>query len=608
MCAASTGPSLPRSSTVTRRTFLGGVGAAAGSVLLPLGSVRPALSAVSFTGSAPITAAMHVHASWSEGRGSWEAQFAQARALGCNLIFLTDHDFRAVAWNYLTSMNGVPYQITSTGSFRQRQVTPNGAALRLLAESATTTRASVSAAVQETPTAWNRLRTSIAGTVLRHTMGGNRLTNGATYEVVVLLSFHPATGGRPAGQYALRYRYGSAPPNRHLEGAGLTGVVQRGPTAPGTVHDFDLVADVQRFWPDLLAIDNGLMMLSFVASSPRSGAVADVVRNSLNILRTGHTEADVISQQRAVIDRYAPRFPGLRMRPSVEISRLDPHLIPFGVPQFFPNQGALTWTNRDGWYRQLSADVHSRGGLLSWNHAFGATAGPLLSAAAQATLRRSVFADMLAKGWYGADILEVGYTVRGQVSTQSHFDLWDTFSRRGIFLTGNGTNDDHAGEHWATLNNGWTTGMWAPTSADADTTPALRAGRVYTRHAGRWTNGSIDLLVDDTVQMGKASVRNVGTSRSVAVFANNLPAGSTVEFVRGPVDGTGSDPATAIASRVTAAAFTGSGIVARPIDTTSSCFVRAQVRDATGMLVGTSNPVWLLRTTPARGIPPARRG
>lgn len=29
---------------------------------------------------------------------------------------------------------------------------------------------------------------------------------------------------------------------------------------------------------------------------------------------------------------------------------------------------------------------------------------------------------------FGADILEVGYAIRGNVSTAAHVDLWDTFS------------------------------------------------------------------------------------------------------------------------------------------------------------------------------------
>jgi hypothetical protein len=280
---------------------------------------------------------------------------------------------------------------------------------------------------------------------------------------------------------------------------------------------------------------------------------------------------------------------------------------PFGVPQFFPNQDDITTENQDAYYSGLSADVHGQGGLVSWNHPFGANAGPLLSGPDQASKRRTVFADMVAKNWYGVDILEVGYTTRGSVSTQAHLDLWDTFSRRGIFLTGNGVNDDHIGEHWATLGNGWATGIWAAGTADSAVIPALRNGRAYTRHAGRWPNGQIDLRVDGTVLMGQASASS-SNSRRLEVYASSLPSGSTVQLIRGPVGGTGSDPQTTALPSIQASAFAGSAhTVNRAIDTSSPCFVRAQVRNSAGVLIGTSNPVWLLRPGSGLSIPAGRR-
>jgi hypothetical protein len=50
----------------------------------------------------------------------------------------------------------------------------------------------------------------------------------------------------------------------------------------------------------------------------------------------------------------------------------------------------------------------------------------------------------------------------------------------------------------------------------------------------------------------------------------------------------------------------GGGAAVLAVDTSSSSFVRTQVLDATGEVVGLSNPVWLLREPPAAGIPQAR--
>ena len=79
--------------------------------------------------------AMHVHGSWSEGPGSWEAQFQQAATNGFDVLFMTDHDTRATAYNYATSLADAVYTSSSTGTFAQNVMTRTGGAVRLLAES-----------------------------------------------------------------------------------------------------------------------------------------------------------------------------------------------------------------------------------------------------------------------------------------------------------------------------------------------------------------------------------------------------------------------------------------------------------------------------------------
>jgi hypothetical protein len=48
------------------------------------------------------------------------------------------------------------------------------------------------------------------------------------------------------------------------------------------------------------------------------------------------------------------------------------------------------------------------------------------------------------------------------------------------------------------------------------------------------------------------------------------------------------------------------GVANVSVATSSDCFYRVQVVDASGDVVGTTNPVWLLRTAPPNGIPAAR--
>ena len=59
-------------------------------------------------------------------------------------------------------------------------------------------------------------------------------------------------------------------------------------------------------------------------------------------------------------------------------------------------------------------------------------------------------------------------------------------------------------------------------------------------------------------------------------------------------------------STLPASAFAG-GPVTVPVGTDASRFVRAQVVSSAGALLGSGNPVWLLREQPPVAIPAARR-
>jgi hypothetical protein len=229
----------------------------------------------------------------------------------------------------------------------------------------------------------------------------------------------------------------------------------------------------------------------------------------------------------------------------------------------------------------------------------------LLSAAARTTKRHQVWQQLQGVHDYGVDILEVGYLLRGQVDVATHIALFDTFARNGTFLTANGTNDDHGGLNWKGLKNGFFTGLWSASRSDADIRTALTGGRVYTAHLGRWTNGETDLLVDGTVPMGHVSVSSLAT-RSLAIYAVNLPAGGSVQVVTGPVDYAGAqDPGTSVTRTLAPSAFSG-GVATISVDTSVSRFYRVQILASDGTIVGCGNPVWLLRSSPPGGIPPSR--
>jgi hypothetical protein len=601
----------PRRTGLTRRTLLQGGAAAVGTAVLgPPHVARAApLVAAALSGQAVARAAMHVHASSSEGAASWEQQYANAAAQGIDVLWQTDHDFRARALRYMTRLSGT-WLPSTTGSWLRHSATFSAAGpIRVMVEAAGSTAATQSLDMQERPTAFNTFRTGIQGQTYTVVLGTSVLSAGARFEIVLRLSLHPARSGRPAGQYSLRYRFvRGATPARFAEQAGLAGVVRAPMPGDGTTVTLTPEADIRALWPTMLATDHSSAGLSFVATSPRRGVVADVGLRSVTVARPRHDAAGVRAAQEAALARYTAAS-GVLGLPSEEVS-LGPEAIAhcnvFGAPPEWALKADVGLANWRSYYRGMIRRVHARGGLVSWNHPLGFAGGPVLSAAEQVAHRRAVFASLAADDLLGADVLEVGYAVRGHEPFGQHLDLWDTLSRHARFLTGNGVTDDHSGQNWTALTNGFVTGVWVDATSEPGLVSGLAAGRAFTYHPRSCPELSLDTLTAGTVPMGGAAV--VGqASRPVAVQVTGLPSDATVELVRGPVDLTGRDPGTAVIARFPASAFTGTGTVGTAVPTTASCFVRPQVR-RNGALVATGNPTWLLRSVPPGGIPAARGG
>jgi hypothetical protein len=609
----------PPQSPASRRKFLGLAGGAAAGLILPTG-LQPSQAAqagalrrtagAGLSGPATVRMAMHVHGSWSEGPGSWQAQFSEAAAHGIDVLYLTDHDHRATAYGYVSDLTQVDLVHSSQGTLAKQNNVHGPSGLQLAATSASADPATVTATVPLEPTLIRPLRTAIAGHRLRQVVTGMRCDLGAHYEVTVQLSYRPATGGRPAGHYGLCYRFGQSltgplPSARYLESGGLIGVVSAPPIEPNTTQVLIPEDDIAILWPDLVAFDNCFYGLEFSATSQQSGAAVTVNVASMVIDRLRSEPDQVIADQERMIAAYAEQYPTVTGRVSSEASLLSPHLNAFAWPPMIADVASLS-TDPAAHAQRIVADVHARKGLVSWNHPFDG-ADPLFSPGEQAQRRREVFRSMVSVSAYRADIVEVGYRQRGGVSTETHLDLWDTFSRNGYFLTGNGVSDDHSGQDWSQQLNSFFTGAWAENAGPTTILSSLAAGRVYLASLADWPAGEIDLLVDSRVPMGGVSISQKATRR-LTIRASDLPPGGVLQLVVGPVDFCGAeDPGTTVWTSLSQSRLAG-GAYSLPITTQTPIFVRAQVRTAAGQIVGVSNPIWLLRRWPVGGVPQARRG
>ena len=629
---------------LTRRRFMHAAGLLAATAVLPglprrqgTGAtsqplaLRSSARDVGFAGGFAYSMAMHVHSSFSEQNGSMDAQLYQAASNAVDVLWWTDHDARMGSrnyrktvhftsltaesgatgesgpWKWLKKTNG-PVGAQSTGGIVANPSSPldpvAGGAMAVTAKSKTTVAATYGFFANCHP-AGDNYKDNLTGQSLSFEVMPTTGWSRGYLEFLATSSFHPATAGRPAGVYALSYRFVPPTVPAGRSAIGVLGVVTI-PVPPGqwnsiTVRPDD---DIAALWPDLDTRDFGLSGINVNAVS-----TGDTVTGYFDYLRfdrqmAGSAQFDMQKDMELVL---APKYPTVTQQQGLEVSWLLPHINWFGGQVVLPDYGVTKAKSYPAFIQNNTIpQIHAAGGLASYNHPYGYAEGTLLPVAQQQVMLTQVAAALLANRAMGVDLIEVGYNVRQGVGLGGHVALWDVMSRNAIFLTGNGTNDDHYGQDWTGIVNNFFTSTWAASTAEADLLAALAAGRAWCAPLASY-RGSMDLLVDGQCPMGSVSVSGVG-SRQLVLSATAVPTGGSVQVLRGPVDFAGTQDLTAGTAVV--ASFAAGDLVGDQasvaVDTTTSGYVRTQVLDASGAVVGLSNPVWLLRDQPPQGIPTPR--
>ncbi|SCL30885.1 hypothetical protein GA0070624_4162 [Micromonospora rhizosphaerae] len=552
-------------------------------------------------GRRPISMAMHIHGSFSEGIASYAAHLDQASRTDVDVIWWTDHDFRVAAHDHrrMVHFDGAEesegglawtWQASTEGRLAESAAdfieSPHGAddpprALRLSAAG--------DGILWYAGKAWNWTHTgNISDTTLHLDVLPESSGPDATLIIEIALSHHPARAGRPAGQYVLRYRIGAARPAGHSTD-GLLGTVDR-PAAPGEWrrHTLPLVEDVRRLWPDLVAGDNSLRGLRLgvgVTASARGSFVVDRLVFD-RARRTGQAGEDLRAE---VLRAYGDAFGGVTHHRAYEVS-LVRHLNWFGGDQTLPEFPSPPYRDNDvARTERMIEFLHSHGGVVCWNH-------PL-----DVESRDSLARLMIERHNLGADLVEIG---RGPLD--DHLWALDVAARNAVFFTAVGVTDDHDGTDWRGRADRHITYVWASSTGRDNLVDALRAGQAWFTDLARY-RGALDIEVDGRTAMGAVAVTDAAEV-TVRLLATDLPAGAALEAVIGTVDLAGlADLAPATSTTRISAPQLRQGRYDLRVRPGVGAYVRTQVRSADGAILAVSNPAWFLRTPPTHGIPPARR-
>jgi hypothetical protein len=625
MCDDDAHPSVPDGESapqLTRRAVLQGMVALAGLAACTSPSSAPPRATALPSPTVPLTprspsadrleariAAMHLHASASEGEGSMHSHLVEAARHGYDVAWFTEHDWRRRRLLFRQTYSFVPDEMQFGGAWRLRRSDSGG----LTAGSGgSLVTDPVSPADPASPKGSLRIRAAGTGDVgvvgyAVDARGGSRINQRARMagrvllldvlpvtagrqawgEVLVSLSHHPAIGGRPAGVYGVRYRLRTDARSRSLDRDGLTAVVDVPVTAGRwTEVTLDPTTDLAEAFRDMDARDHSLQDIVFRGVSV-GGAEVDVCFGHLRLEEQGGYDA--VGVENELVARYAETVPGVRGFVGSEIS-LGPHVNQYGGEQEPYDYGAIARFGEkptDDEIPSVVDHIHAAGGLASISH-------PGVAVTKLLTQRTA------------ADMIEVGFGGGGPADIGRQLALWDTLSRNGLFLTGNGAADDHSGQGWETKGNRYYTAAWTREVTQPALLDAFGRGRVYVGYLGSF-GGTLDMSLDGSVPMGSVVVGQ-RRARALRIDVTGLPDGGAVELVRGPVDRPGTadpTPGTAVVRSLGARDLSRSGEVSLDVD--GDCFHRLQVTDRSGGVVAYGQPIWLLAEEPSQGVPGRRR-
>jgi hypothetical protein len=565
----------------------------------------------------PVSVQMHVHASMSEGPGSWRAANVHAKKIGLDVLWWSDHDWRMAyhTYNRAFGFEG-PELTTAVPTYYDpgtdtTAILPNERMMVTLAPHKfngnvrdAIGRTTTERAIEGTRSFEVAAAAAGAGwQVYLYEIDATRRTMKRSLASRVTLSFSAFADAGNEVMAAVRVDLSQQPPDmkagaiyyvlsqatdtelKALEDAHTKFV--RLPFEAGAWNrvNVDVTRDADRL--QLGGIDNAIVAVSFGVLT--RGSRARAFFDDYKIHHELQGEA-LREEARAMAARYQKES-GVINYVGQELS-FQAHMNPLGerVPMidYIKHPAGLT-------ARETSDFVHANGGVLSLNHIFGTARPPAdLNPSDPDSVRR--FEDMRIRELtesrvHGADILEVGYPTR-VLPMKSFLRVWDALSAAGIDVVGNGISDTHGSVAGWYDGNNFVSWVWSRSASMADIVDGFRRGEVYFGDPVQF-KGTLTLTTDDGHRMGSVVVTKKPEHR-VMVRIDGLPAGARLRLVTNGQPGAEDTPG---GSRFEKQLL---------VDTSTPAFVRVEAYTKEGRPLVFSNPIYF-RSEPAGTISAYKR-
>ncbi|HMB70945.1 MAG TPA: FlgD immunoglobulin-like domain containing protein [bacterium] len=597
----------------------------------------------SLTGEQVYSLALHVHGSFSESSGSMEWQADQAQQAGVDFLWWTDHDWRLARVNHTRGTDfetafldlalnrieqpddaypGEELYWEATGSFNPTSFTvvdsvafEGAQSLRYsMEESFPGGLFSPGSYLLQSASLFQNTYSVAAQVKLAFALFPESFdATNARFAVEVSLSDHP--GGTPA----LRYVVGS------MEGEPASSIPLI--HTPGTWNQFELdvlgdaVAAYSAGGADSLRVlDNSLVSVR-IGLETRNGHIPVVFFDDYRILSDSTlTGDDLLDTARDIGQYYEPIYTGVGHFFGSEISRFraQPHMNAFAPGHVLVDYGNHVFS--DSLYYAID-QVHAQGGLVSLNHHFGTGVYADTTETEANKNARVQFAKvgLIGNRMYGADILEVGYRIRGGIDLPRFVDLWDALNANTVYVTGTGVTDTHGpflfngwGPHLpgdGNFENNFVTWVYAPGPAETELLAALGSGRAF--FGDPWIfQGTLDVVTPEGFRMGQVVLTD-RAAQDVIVDVTGAPIGTEVRLLQ--IEQRDNPPApyttgNVLRDEILAAPVGGVLSDTVTVDTSLSSYVRVELSTPGDGTWAFSNPLHLVRSIPTAGIPSERFG
>ncbi len=570
---------------------------------------------------------LHLHGSFSEGKGSIDSHSYEAQDVGCDVLWWSDHDFRILTYEHVTRYGFESWQepLDRGEAWKARLAKYLGDTKGLtpspkprasfdftafpVREGQRSLRARWSAPGPDfesvsLPFVSARLleRRSLAtGVTVRLAVFPEELGPDARAFVTVELSEHAPREGLPLTQYSLRYVLSNDETVPRREGRTSWMFV---PFVPGEWNELVLPisADATRAFP-LFPGEDDLFYGALFGLEARAGANARACFDDLRIDQELSGEP-VFARQQSLLREVGALYPLVQQLQGVEISYGSRHLNLFCLETPLPDYAEIARGTapdpehpeciddvafRDAVIDQVVTRTHALGGLVSLNHLFGIN----LEGSRRARTNEEQLEILLRTRASGADILEVGYRDRAGASLEDHLWVWDHAALAGLRLIGTGVSDSHGGseERWRGRPNNFVSWIFAPSPSKADLLEGLRAGRVFFGDIEAF-DGEFDLATDGGARMG-SSVLTDRDEIALEIRVKGLLRKAQLALIE--------SGERAAAVPAPAGEFVQEHALRLP--DAGSAFVRAELRDEGGQAFALSNPIHFLRELPEGGLP-----